>query len=247
MPGMMEMTEEMAPHIPAELIELKVDGTRMTYDGQDMYSDRLINRNARYPHILEELRSLNIYCRGEVALPGASNISQLSKKENWPHAVYYIFDLYWLDDLECNSLPITQKRGILEDLIKQNSFRHIELPKKFKSFAEGWSFVLEHEREGVVLKLPDGTCYKVKHLKEEKLQIVDHIPGKAKGAFMLDRKGILCKVSATSETYVQAYKALKDKGLDVYAEIEYPYLTDAGKPYQPRLRRIGTLKDLEIS
>ena len=246
MPGMLEISESEARNKKGWLVELKVDGTRMTYHKGVLTSDRNINRNARYGHILEQVKQIDWKVRGEIAIPG-SNIGQLNKKENWHKAHYFIFDLYELRGKPIVGLDVFQIRALIEKELKRANLSHLHAPKLFKSFAEGWAHVKKHDAEGVVLKESDGTCWKCKLLKEEKLEIISHVSGKAKGAFMIDRNGVQSRVSGTSIDFVNAYKALSKAGKKVYAEIEYAFITDKGIPFQPRLRRIGTLQDLKFT
>jgi len=245
MPGMSALSVEEARDLNPDLIELKVDGSRITYNGSALMSDRDVDRSTRYQHVFEELEQINWTVRGEMAIPGG-NILQLNKRVNWHRAKFFIFDLYTYNGKEVKGTP-HQKRIMLEKILAKHNFKNVTLPKKFGSFAMGWKHVLEHDAEGLVLKDKYGFCNKVKLLKEEKLPIVGHVPGKAKGAFLIDREGIISKVSGTSTTFLDAYKLLKRRGAEIFAEIEYAFLTDDGTPYQPRLRRLGTMDDLSTT
>ena len=240
MPGMTALSLEVAAHKKAALFELKVDGTRTTFDGTNIMSDRKIVRNERYPHIVDELLGMGIACRGEIALEGG-NILQLNKKVNWHKAKYYIFDMYEVDGQSTNGLNILERRAIIDEVVRDRAKQHVTAPLRFASFKEGWDYVEANEAEGIVLKELYGECWKAKRLVEEKLPIASHLPGKSKGSFILNRNGIPCKVSGTSAKFLNAYEILKASGEQAYAEIEYCFLTDDGIPYQPRLRRLGTL------
>jgi len=243
MPGMIALDLELAKNQHFDLIELKVDGSRHSFKNNELFSDRGIVRNARYPHIAQELATMDWHVRGEVAIP-AGNVLQLNKKENWHKAKYYIFDLYSYNGVDYSNRPMQERREILESICQENDFVHIELPNKFTTVDDGWDFVTSHDREGIVVKLNSGLMYKTKFLKEQKFKIHQHILGKSKGAFMIDCNGVQGKVSGTSMMYVDAYKELSQKGLEVFAEVEYSFLTDDGIPFQPRLRRLGTWQDL---
>jgi len=214
-----------------------------TFDGNNITSDRAIIRNERYPHIIDELMGMGIVCRGEIALEGG-NILQLNKKVNWHKAKYYIFDMYEVDGQSTAGLNIVERRAIIDDVIHSRAKKHITAPLQFASFKEGWAYVEANKAEGIVLKELHGECWKVKRLVEEKLPVVSHLQGKSKGSFLLNRNGIPCKVSGTSAKFMDAYEILKASGEQAYAEIEYCFLTDDGIPYQPRLRRLGTLEML---
>lgn len=240
MPGMTHLDINAALGRQFDLIELKVDGSRHTFDGVTLSSDRKINRNDRYAHIVEELKTLDVYVRGEVAIPN-SNVLRLNKRESWPHAKFFIFDLYSFKGQDVTHLPVSARRKLTDLLLTEHSLNHITAPQQFSSVVEGWKFVKENDAEGLVLKLDNGFVWKSKYLKEEKLKIVGHETGKTKGSFIIERDGVLGKVSGTSDMFLRAYQALVEQDEQPYAEIEYSFLTEEGKPYQPRLRRLGTL------
>jgi len=223
-----------------ELYELKVDGTCMNWDGKDMFSNRNINRNERYPHIWNDLKKMNCKCIGEVALSFFSNVLQLNKKENWNKAKFFMFDISEIDGKSVEHLSVGRKRNLIDKLIKKYNLKHISAPLRFDSFKQGWKYVNENKCEGVVLKDSGGRCHKVKRFTEEKLPVVGFEEGKAKGAFLINRQGIVSKVSGTAVSYSEAYHELIRRGETVYVEIEYSFLTDEGKPFQPKLRRLGT-------
>lgn len=245
MPGIDEITFKAAANRKFDLIEQKVDGSRHTYQNGRLVSDRGINRAIdRFPHIANELRVLNVHCRGEVAVPNG-NVLQLNNSLNWHRAKYYIFDLYSVNGLDFTKVGAVAQREALETIISKMNFANILLPDRFGSFDEGWQHITKNALEGLVLKNDNGAMWKIKHMKEEKLRIIGHERGSTKGAFVLDRNGVRCRVSGTSEAFVQrAYDIVKAGGVP-YAEIEYLFVTEDGHPYQPRLRRIGTLDMLK--
>lgn len=253
MPGMTAITPKEAADQRDCICEEKVDGTRMTFDGRDIFSDRDINRNDRFPHIVDALRKLNWKVRGEVALPHG-NVLQINKRENWNQARFYLFDLFEYNGQNLRDIDSEETRSRIEHTLKSFGSNVIIAPKLFKDFGDGWDYVKDQRRqgryvEGVVLKPIHGsTPFKIKYLVEEKFQIIGYESGESKGAFIIHRKnGVVGKVSATSVGYVAQYKDLIAKGLKVFVEVEYQFLTDDGKPFQPRLRRLGTWRDLKYS
>jgi len=234
------------------ICEEKVDGTRMTFDGRDIFSDRDINRNARFPHIVNALRKLKWKVRGEIALPNG-NVLQINKRENWDQARFYLFDLFEHNGQNLRDIDSEDARNRIEHTLKSFDSNVIVAPKLFKDFGDGWDYVKTQRRkgkyvEGVVLKPTHGSPFKIKYLVEEKFQIIGYESGASKGAFIIHRKnGVVGKVSATSVGYVAKYNDLIAKGLKVFVEVEYQFLTDEGKPFQPRLRRLGTWRDLKYS
>jgi len=248
MPGFTQLNETEASELHAKdlLIELKIDGSRHTWKNGQLISDREIVRNERYVHIAKVLAGYpGLAVRGEVALPN-SNVLRLNRRESWPYAKYYLFDLYKQGKHDWSRSDLCERRERLEQLVKDIGSPHITIPQRFKSFNKGWNFVKDHDSEGLVLKSNYLGLYKCKSYKEAKCLIVGHIPGKLKGAFQISFKGHKAKVSAASVDYVKAYKRMTAQGKKVFAEIEYLLETDDGIPFQPALRRIGTKADLSV-
>ena len=248
MPGMIEITPEEAATKNARLIEVKVDGTRMTFDGHNIISDRDVERNARFPHIVQALRKLNWKVRGEIALPHG-NVLQINKRENWANARFYMFDLFELDGKDLSHLAPDETRDRIAHALKSLNSDVIGMPRSFPDFGDAWNYAKTQNAkgnyvEGVVVKPYSGSPYKIKLLTEKKCRIVGFESGSVKGAFLIDCDGVVGKVSGTSVGYVQKYQQMIMGGLEPYAEIEYQFLTDNGIPFQPRLRQLDTLAAL---
>ena len=228
------------------LVEAKVDGGCHTWDGTSLKSERGIDRNARFPHIVADLLKLPWKVQGEVAVP-FSNVSALNKKENWGKARFYAFKMIEWDNQSADGSNPLENRKLLETAQKQFGST-LRVPFKFKDFQTGWAHVVKHNLEGLVMKEIHGSkTYKIKKMTEEKLPVIGFIPGSVKGCFQIERKGVTGGVSALSVAYVQQYKDMLAKGLAPYVEIEYLYLTDNGVPFQPRLRRMATLTELQTT
>jgi hypothetical protein len=250
MPGMKSLTPEEAAKQNG-VCEVKIDGTRMSFDGQDIKSDRDIIRNDRFPHVVKALRKLNWKVRGEIALPHG-NVLQINKRDNWANARFYLFDLFEHNGVDLHHADPNEIRNRIEAINKHLGGGTIVIPRQFDDFGDGWDYVQRQRKkgnyvEGVVLKPHLGSPFKIKYLVEEKLRVIGHEAGSLKGAFLLDRKGVTGKVSANSVDMVKKYKAMIAKGLDPYVEIEYQFLTDDGKPFQPRLRQLDTLANLKVA
>jgi len=191
------------------------------------------------------LKQLPWNVQGEVAIP-FSNVLVLNAKENWPKAKFYVFDVTEYDGSKIVGDPL-EVRKELERIFKYNpKFKHITIPFKWTNFDKAWSWVKKHKVEGLVFKsLVGGIDFKLKDWKEAKLPVIGHTPGKQKGAFQLAcESGIVGSVSGTSVAYVDKYKNLISNGKDVWAEIEYLFLTSDGKPFQPRLRRLDVKSEI---
>jgi hypothetical protein len=112
---------------------------------------------------------------------------------------------------------------------------------RFSTFREGWNFVIKNKSEGLVLR-NNSDWFKIKLLKEVKMEIVNHEPNKVKGTFILKNGS---HISGTSVGFIEQYKNIIKKKQTPIAEIEYPFLTSEGRYFQPRLRRIFS-KEVEL-
>jgi ATP-dependent DNA ligase len=224
------------------LIESKIDGTRMTWDGKELVSDRGIIRTDRYVHIAKELNNLPWKVRGEIAIP-MGNILTINKKENWSKARFYIFDLNEWKQKDCSNADPFDNRKHLEDIWVGKTFQNLRMPFKFSSVKDGLIWAKKHDIEGLVLKNKNNG-YKWKNYKEAKVAIVGHEVGKLHGTFLIDFKGQIGRVSATSVDFWNKYNSFLAKNIIPYAEIEYLFITPQGLPFQPRLRRLDTLAEL---
>ncbi len=248
MPDFKEIKLNEAKHLSNtnHLIESKIDGCCMTWKDNHLISERGCERSDRFPHIVKELKQLPWKVQGEVAVP-FSNVLTLNKKDNWHKAKFYIFDVSEYDGSKIIGDPLEVRKEI-ENIIGKSSFNfnHITLPFKWKSFDKAWRWVKKHGVEGLVFKPLDGSKgFKLKDWKEAKLPIIGHTAGKQKGAFQLACKsGAVGSVSGTSVAYVDKYHDLTGQGKAVWVEIEYLFLTRDGKPFQPRLRRLGTKSEI---
>jgi hypothetical protein len=211
------------------IITLKLDGSLMYYNNGKLFSPRC-DRSERFSHILTTLKNNNMpNCYGEVYIGEDKNVFDVSRSENWRNALFCPIDL--ID----NKLSLKERQEIIKNKVSEiNSFYITEL-KKFDSFKEGWNYVKENNREGLVIR-NDNEFYKVKILKEVKEEIVSHLKGTSlKGTFILLSGN---KVSGTSESYVKQYLDIVARGNKAIGEIEFPFLTEDNKYFQPRLRLI---------
>jgi ATP-dependent DNA ligase len=228
------------------LIETKIDGSRHTWDGSHIVSDRGIIRDDRFSHIVAELKQMAWRVRGEVAVP-FGHVLELNAKENWPSARFYVFDMFEWDGDDAKQADAAENRRLIEAAFAAAPrFQHLRYPFKFATFEKGWAFVLKHRLEGLVLKevSGQGRQFKTKRYIEVKVPIVGLEQGAVKGAFLVLVNGVTCKVSAASEGNVAKYKAILKSGQEPYAEIEYLFLTKNGIMFQPRLRDLGTRKQI---
>jgi ATP-dependent DNA ligase len=139
-------------------------------------------------------------------------------------------------DLEDKSLSYSQRQALLGQLVKEISSEFITPLVKFKDFESGWNYVKETKGEGLVVR-NEQNWFKVKILQEAKVEIKAHEESKEKGTFILIDNN---RVSGTSKEFVRQFKEIKAQGKIPIAEIEYPFKTESGSYFQPRLRRIYT-------
>lgn len=144
-------------------------------------------------------------------------------------------------DLEDSKLNYSQRQALLKQLVSEISNEAITPLVKFKDFQEGWNYVKETKGEGLVIR-NENNWFKVKILQEAKVEIREHEPSKDKGTFILIDNN---RVSGTSKEFVRQFKEIKGQGRTPIAEIEYPFKTEEGKFFQPRLRRITTQEQLK--
>lgn len=239
---------------PNSIIEAKIDGSRHTWDGTHILSERNIDRAVdRYQHIAQELSTCDFLGRGEVAVP-MGNVLTLNKKENWSKARFYLFEVYEVAGKDWTDAPAEDVRRKIEELVpgfgKDAKYKHLRIPFTWTDFDKAWRYVLKHQLEGLILKpkRKRGGERKLKHLIESKLKIVGFEPGSQKGAFLIEAEnGEIGKCSALSVGFVSQYHDMLNKNEVPYVEIEYPFLTSKGLPFQPRLRRLGTIEDLQVT
>lgn len=222
------------------LIEEKIDGWGMLWNGEDLISKNGVCRTSRFPHIAKVLKKVfgNTHVRGEVAIPGG-RLYSIARRENWDKASFFPF---WLP----NADNIFTSRAELENICSKVRGNTIILPRKFSSVKSAWNVIEKEKGEGIVAKTQSGAIYKVKRLEELKCEILEYDEKGGKGSFTICLpSGIIANVSATSAKYVEAYHILKERGCRPYVEIEFMYMSDSGKPIQPRIRRLGTLEMLK--
>jgi hypothetical protein len=207
-------------------ITLKRDGTLIFFKNGKLFSPRC-ERSDRFKHILNILKANNFPdCYGEMYIEGGC-VFDVSRSENWSKAKFMPIDFE-------SNLSYSQKQALLKQLVTEVKSEFITPLMKFETFEEGWDYVKKNESEGLVIR---NSCewFKVKALKEVKIEISSHEPSKEKGTFVLINGN---RVSGTSREFVQKFKDIKASGKIPIAEIEYPFLTAEGSYFQPRLRRV---------
>lgn len=248
MPGMIELRldTDHPENVKNVLIEQKIDGSRHEWTGSQLLSERNIDRADRFPHIVRELKQMPWKVRGEIAIP-YGHVLDVSKAQNWPRARFYIFDMFEWEGQDARNANAADNRKLIEDAFgNAPKFNSLRYPFKWKDFQTGWAFTVKHQLEGLVLKELNGTGrqFKVKMYHEVKVPIIGLEVGAVKGAFLVLLNGVTCKVSALSADNVAKYHAMLKANEEPYAEVEYLFLTESSIMFQPRLRRLGTRKDI---
>jgi hypothetical protein len=208
-------------------ITLKRDGTLITFKEGKLFSPRC-ERSERFSHILNILKAKNVpELFGEMYIEGG-NVFDISSSENWKKAKFMPIDL------ADKSLNYAQRQALLKQLVTEISNEAITPLVKFKDFKEGWNFVKETNGEGLVIR-DERNWFKVKALREAKVEIKNHEPSKEKGTFILIDGN---RISGTSKDFVRQFWEIKAKAKIPIAELEFPFLTKDGHYFQPRLRKI---------
>lgn len=210
-------------------ITLKFDGTMIYFKDKKLFSPRC-ERSDRYKHILDILiKNKFPECVGEMFIDKPqANVFDISRRENWNKACFLPFD--FLD----SNLSYLERMKMLDKKVKEINNPYIFRMIRFKTFKKGWDYVLKYQSEGLVIR-NNSKWFKIKLLKEDKIEIIRHEPSKVKGTFILKNGS---HISGTSEDYVKQFHIIVRKGKKAIAEIEYPFITNDGKYFQPRLRQI---------
>jgi bifunctional non-homologous end joining protein LigD len=149
---------------PDYLFEIKWDGYRIiSYVSKGkvrMDSRSALDYTKKYPPVAEALKKLNrdVVVDGEIVVFNEEGLPdfdalQLYNGHNSPIS-YCLFDILWLDGYNLMSLPLVERKKILEELIKGN-----DVLKFSDSFDDGvglYEMMLEKNLEGIVAKRRDS-------------------------------------------------------------------------------------------
>jgi bifunctional non-homologous end joining protein LigD len=149
------------------IFELKFDGYRVIAAKEEKKVD-LFSRNNnsfadRYPLIAKELSEINAdyLIDGEVCFmenPEQMDFQKLQNKENEQEKLhYYVFDLLWLNGHDLRHLPLTERKKLLELLLK-NPPAHIHYVSHIETKGEAFFAEVEKKQlEGMIAKRADST------------------------------------------------------------------------------------------
>jgi len=113
------------------LFEIKWDGYRAigsVINGKtDLYSRNNISFKERYVPVSDTLKEFgrNVVVDGEVVSLDENGFSRFQYLQNWQkdaqgQLAYYVFDLLWVDGYDLTSLPLTDRKKILRQIIPGN-------------------------------------------------------------------------------------------------------------------------------
>ena len=151
------------------IYEIKFDGYRViaTKEGSDV-SLHSRNNNSftdRFMLISDELKEIraDFVIDGEVCYmenPEKMDFQQLQNKVNDQEKLhYYVFDLLWLNGHDITNLPLTERKKLLELLLK-NSPAHIHYVSHIESKGEAFFAEVEKKQlEGMIAKVAGSKYY----------------------------------------------------------------------------------------
>jgi ATP-dependent DNA ligase len=234
--------------------ELKYDGTRSFWlgDKKKFVSERNIDITDKFSHIVEKLKVVEAVLDGEMIVSENSNVFDITRKDNWTKGVYVVFDILNFYGTDCRSMSLQDRQGLIKELVSRLNCDFIQVPKKWDSFKEAWAYVEKNSLEGLMAKniyskYADNGCFikgtrsrdwlKIKNKKED-VVVFDGCEVSEKNAdyiTLTNKEGD--RVACCSDLRVLATEQLAKNG-KVVGEVEYLYLTESGKHFQPVLKRV---------
>lgn len=160
--------------------EIKWDGYRAVGFIDNNYAE-LKSRNDKsfnekfYP-IYEELKKLNIRAvvDGEIVVVGNNGQANFGSLQNWRSEadgdlIYYVFDILWYDGHDLKELPLTERKAILRQVLKESD--NIQISKDFEtSGIEMLDAAKKMGLEGIMAKRKTSS-YHIKNRTKEWLKI----------------------------------------------------------------------------
>lgn len=160
--------------------EIKWDGYRAVGFIDNNYAE-LKSRNDKsfnekfYP-IYEELKKLNIRAvvDGEIVVVGNNGQANFGSLQNWRSEadgdlIYYVFDILWYDGHDLKELPLTERKAILRQVLKESD--NIQISKDFETPGiEMLDAAKKMGLEGIMAKRKTSS-YHIKNRTKEWLKI----------------------------------------------------------------------------
>jgi bifunctional non-homologous end joining protein LigD len=151
---------------PDWVYEIKLDGysaVAVKSGRVNLFSRRHKSFNSQYPFLIEALAELpeGTVVDGEIVAfdeSGRPNFNLLqSYRQQAIHIHYFIFDLLVCNDRDLTKLPLSERRKLMESLLKLSSHR-IRVSEQFEVPARDMLAAVRHQRlEGVIGKRRDST------------------------------------------------------------------------------------------
>ena len=180
---------------PGWLYEIKFDGYRavaVKAGRVNLFSRRHKSFNSQYPYLVEALVELpeGTVVDGEVVAldeSGRPNFNLLqSFRSEISRIHYFIFDLLVCNDRDLTTLPLTERRGLMQSLLKLRSPR-VRIAEQFEATAKDMLGAVRHQGlEGVIGKRKDslyeagkrsGAWVKCRANRGQELVVGGYIPG----------------------------------------------------------------------
>jgi bifunctional non-homologous end joining protein LigD len=196
-PMLATLVEALPPGQPEEAwtLELKYDGFRALAAVSDgkvaMWTRNGLDLCGRFPTVaaaLEKIRAPEVVIDGEIVVLDDAGVSrfQLLAGGEGSTAVLFVFDLLWLDGKDARSLPLEERRHLLEKLLKKPP-RGVLLSERITgSSTEALARVAAAGHEGLIAKR-NGSIYAPKRSRDwlklkahagQELAIVGFTPNK---------------------------------------------------------------------
>lgn len=149
---------------------MKWDGFRaLAYVNQQqvkLYSRNQNLFNALFPSIVEDLQKIedSAILDGEIVVldkQGRPHFQWLQNYKNSRHEgelIYYVFDLLYLNGQDLRTLPLLQRKEMLQKLLNQFSCAHVRLSEHIVANGElFFKQIKKHELEGMIAKKSNST------------------------------------------------------------------------------------------
>ena len=165
------------------LFEIKWDGYRAIGSRQDdqvsLYSRAGNSFADHYPPVIEALRSLkhDVILDGEIVVTDQLGAPHFESLQNWRRdpkgqLYYYVFDILWCDGYDVRTMPLIDRKKLLESIVPSNSIiRYSDhLMRRGNTLFRAMQ---ERHLEGIVAKKADST-YRENNRGNDWLKIKTH-------------------------------------------------------------------------
>lgn len=171
-PSVQPMLAKLSSKIPSTeewMFEKKLDGFRTLFffDGKNR---KLLSRNKnpfndKFPSILDDLKIIDRSCilDGEVVIEdekGQAHFQLLQSGEPIPKDLkinYYVFDILEFDNNDLTAFPLTERKEILDLLLKKYSFKHVHFLENLDEKKGDLIKYAKNEKwEGIIAKLKNS-------------------------------------------------------------------------------------------